>query len=65
MSTKAAGKRVRLSPEHRAAEIVRAAARVARADGLGALSMRSVAETAAVTPGLVAAALTPAEGDRP
>lgn len=53
MSTKAAGKQVRLSPEQRAAEIVRAATRIARTEGLGALSVRSIAEIAGVTPGLV------------
>ena len=53
MSTKGAGKRVRLSPEQRAAEIVRSATRIARTDGLGALSVRAIAEAASVTPGLV------------
>lgn len=53
MSTKIASTRVRLSREQRAAEIVRAAKQIARADGLGALAVRPIAALAQITPGLV------------
>jgi DNA-binding transcriptional regulator YbjK len=53
MSTQTTSTRVRLPPEQRAAEIVRAAKQIARADGLGALAVRSIAAAAQVTPGLV------------
>lgn len=53
MSTKNASARVRLTPERRASEIVHAAKQIARTEGLGALAVRSIAEAAQVTPGLV------------
>lgn len=53
MSTTGSGTRMRLLPEQRAGEIVRAAKDIARTDGIGALSVRSVAQRAHVTPGLI------------
>ena len=53
MSKNIAGTRVRLPPEQRAAEIVRAAKQIARDEGLGALAVRPIAALAQVTPGLV------------
>lgn len=53
MSTKDSRVRVRLSPEQRATEILRAAVKIARDEGLGALSVRSVATGAGIAAGLV------------
>ncbi|MEV7632537.1 TetR family transcriptional regulator C-terminal domain-containing protein [Microbacterium sp. NPDC089318] len=54
MSTPAARTRTRKSPQQRSAEIHDAALAVARAEGLSALTLRSVASRAGVASGLVA-----------
>ncbi|WP_194410602.1 TetR family transcriptional regulator C-terminal domain-containing protein [Microbacterium cremeum] len=54
MSSTASRPRTRKAPAERAAEIVAAATALARDSGLGALTLRSVADRAGVAPGLVA-----------
>lgn len=54
MSSTASRPRTRKAPAQRAAEIVAAAAALARESGLSALTLRSVADRAGVAPGLVA-----------
>ncbi|MGW9825209.1 AcrR family transcriptional regulator [Brevibacterium pityocampae] len=54
VTSEAKGVRVRKRPEERRAEIADAAAELALADGLDAVTLRSVAQRLAVTPALVA-----------
>lgn len=54
MAQQARPARTRKSPAERAAEILEAATELARAEGLAAVTVRSVAERAGVTQGLVA-----------